>query len=282
MLANKSLQTENSLLIHRHKTCFRRFTKMKQTREKWTREQLIVAFNLYCRTPFGRIHKSNPMIMELANKIGRTPSAVAMKMVNFASLDPAHRLRHIKGLEHASKEDERIWEEFHKDWQRLASESQRAIRQLSKRLEQEEVYELPEVSVTEVERSMKVRLVQKFFRDTVLASYNYACTMCDLRVISMLNASHIIPWSVDSKRRADPRNGLGLCVFHDRAFDRGLISIDENYRIVVSRKVKVRDAPELHKVGLLDVEGRQIRLPERFLPDNDALSYHRENVFVRL
>lgn len=254
---------------------------MKPTREKWTRNELIVAFNLYCRIPFGRIHKSNPMIIELANKIGRTPSAVAMKMVNFASLDPMHQLRNVKGLQHGSKQDEDIWKEFHEDWQGLASESQRAVQQLSKTLEQEEILDFSEPSVTEVERSVKVRLVQKFFRDTVLASYNYACTMCDLRVISMLNASHIIPWAVDRKRRADPRNGLGLCVFHDRAFDRGLISIDDKYRIIVSRKVKIRGVSALHKVGLLDVEGRQIKLPDRFIPDNDALSYHRENVFLQ-
>jgi predicted restriction endonuclease len=253
---------------------------MKSIQKKWTRDELIVAFNLYCRIPFGRIHKSNPVIIELSNKIGRTPSAVAMKMVNFASLDPAHRLRKVKGLEHASKEDEKIWQEFHKDWQSLASESQHAIYQLSKNLEQKVMTEQPELSVTEVARSIKVRLVQRFFREAVLASYNYACAICGLKVISMLNASHIIPWSVDSKRRADPRNGLGLCVFHDRAFDRGLIGIEDNYKIIVSKEVKVRSVPALHKVGLIDIEGKNIRMPDRFIPDSAALSYHRENIFI--
>ena len=56
----------------------------------------------------------------------------------------------------------------------------------------------------------------------------------------LLNASHIIPWSVDKMRRADPRNGLSLCVLHDRAFDRGLIAVDEDFRIILSEKVRIR------------------------------------------
>src|SRR5271155_4885876 len=57
-------------------------------RRDWTREELIVAFNLYCKIPFGRIHIRNPLIIELAKAIGRTPSAVSWKLANFARLDP--------------------------------------------------------------------------------------------------------------------------------------------------------------------------------------------------
>jgi putative restriction endonuclease len=254
---------------------------MKPTREKWARNELIVAFNLYCRTPFGRIHKSNPMIIELANKIGRTPSAVAMKMVNFASLDPTHQLRNVKGLQHGSKQDEYIWKEFHEDWQGLASESQRVIHQLSKTLEQEEILDFSEPSVTEVERSVKVRLVQRFFRDTVLASYNFNCALCKMSLPAMLNASHIIPWAVNKQRRADPRNGICLCALHDRAFDRGLITICEDFKIAVSREIKIPHASKLHRVGLLDIEGEKINLPDRFMPDPEALAYHREKIFLQ-
>jgi hypothetical protein len=57
--------------------------------KKWTPEQLKLAFFLYCQLPFGKLHSRNPEIVKLARIIGRTPSAVAMKLVNFASLDPA-------------------------------------------------------------------------------------------------------------------------------------------------------------------------------------------------
>lgn len=100
---------------------------MKREAKDWSRDELILVFNLYCRTPFGRMHKTNPDIVQLAEYIRRTPSAVAMKMVNFASMDPAQQKRNIKGLRHASKQDSIVWDEFNEDWEKLAFESQRAI-----------------------------------------------------------------------------------------------------------------------------------------------------------
>jgi len=251
-------------------------------RRDWTRDELIVAFNLYCRIQFGRIHKANPDIIQMANNIGRTPSALAMKMVNFASLDPVHRNRNVKGLRHISKQDEQIWEEFHKDWESLAFESQQALGRLDGEVEEDtdEILFLEPDIPTETRRITRVRLVQKFFRDTVLSSYNFSCTVCKLNLPKMLNASHIIPWSTDEMRRADPRNGLSLCAFHDRAFDRGLITIDGKFRIVLCREVKVKDVSKLHRVGLLEVEGQEIMLPDKFRPDQVALAYHRQNIFV--
>jgi len=55
---------------------------------RWTYEQLLVAFTLYSQIPFGKLHARNPDIIHYANLIGRTPSALAMKLVNIASLDP--------------------------------------------------------------------------------------------------------------------------------------------------------------------------------------------------
>jgi len=97
----------------------------------------------------------------------------------------------------------------------------------------------------------------------------------------MLNASHIIPWAVNKQRRADPRNGICLCALHDRAFDRGLITVSEDFRIVVSQGIKIPNASKLHRVGLLDIEGDRIHLPDRFNPDPLAFAYHRENVFLQ-
>jgi len=257
---------------------------MQSKGKHWNRDELIVAFNLYCRTPFGRIHKANPDIIELAKNIGRTPSAAAMKMVNFASLDPFHQKRNIKGLQHIGKMDKQIWEEFHKNWESLAFKSQQSLARLNKKTDDDYAIDIlllePDIP-TEARKTTRVRLVQRFFRDTVLSSYNYSCTVCKINLSKMLNASHIIPWSIDKNRRADPTNGLSLCAFHDRAFDRGLISVDENYRIILSKEVKIIDAPKLHRVGLLEIEGKKIWLPDRFMPDQIAFTYHREKVFLQ-
>jgi putative restriction endonuclease len=255
---------------------------MVRRREIWNRDELVVAFNLYCRIPFGRIHKGNPNIIEVARALKRTPSALAMKMVNFASLDPAQKKRNVRGLRHGSKQDQVIWEEFTGNWTTLAEDSERILREkLAVSLNIIEPEKIAERTVaTEGIRVVRIRLVQRFFREAVLASYGYCCTVCNLGLVAMLNASHIIPWAVDAKRRADPRNGLALCAFHDRAFDKGLMTIDENLRVVIAREAKVADPPKLHKVGLLEMEGKAIYEPERFSPDGEALAYHRENVFV--
>lgn len=55
-------------------------------RNNWTREETILALTLYCNIPFGRINKTNSQIVNLASRIGRTPSALAMKMCNFSNL----------------------------------------------------------------------------------------------------------------------------------------------------------------------------------------------------
>jgi putative restriction endonuclease len=257
---------------------------MRNRRINWTREELIVAFNLYCRIPFGRIHKSNPEIIKISKKIKRTPSALAMKMVNFASLDPVHQNRDVKGLQHGSKKDQKIWDEFHEDWESLAFESQKVLGRFKEEYFEDDTRDIvlsDSDITTEAKRTTRVRLVQSFFRETVLSSYNFSCTVCRLNLHAMLNASHIIPWSVDKHRRADPTNGLTFCVFHDRAFDRGLMTIDKNFKVVLSKEVRVMGAPKLHRVGFFEIEGKSIILPDKFRPDQIALDYHREKVFLQ-
>ena len=107
----------------------------------WSREESIIAFNLYCRTPFGRIHKTNPEIIDIAKKLERTPSAVSMKMLNFARFDPQLQRRNISGLMHGSKQDKKIWDEFNGDWEALAFESQKVLYQLGYRPKEEKFIE---------------------------------------------------------------------------------------------------------------------------------------------
>ena len=94
-------------------------------RRGWTREELIVAFNLYCKIPFGRIHIRNPLIIQLAQSLGRTPSAVSWKLANFARLDPALKRRNVKGAAHGARAEVEISMEFNDDWEGLAFESER-------------------------------------------------------------------------------------------------------------------------------------------------------------
>ena len=100
---------------------------MKEGQKLWTREELILAINLYCKTPFGRLYSRNPDVINLANLIGRTSNSVAYKLVNFASLDPTLQARGIKGASNASKLDKQIWGEFFNNWDSLPYESEQLL-----------------------------------------------------------------------------------------------------------------------------------------------------------
>jgi predicted restriction endonuclease len=246
----------------------------------WTRDELLICFNFYCRTPFGRLHRNNPEIIELARVIGRTPNAVAMKLVNFASFDPAHQQRNVKGLTNASRQDRAVWEEFTADSNRLAEESEEASVRLGTIPEPDEKFEIP-IGPTETQITRPMRLVQDFFRRAVLASYNSACAFCGLKIAGLVNASHIIPWKISVELRANPRNGLCLCALHDRAFDRGLMAVDGKCRVQLSPQLKLSTKIALHKAAFLDLNGRMITLPEKFLPLKDSLNYHLNTIFKR-
>ena len=253
----------------------------RMVNRNWTRDQLLVAFRLYCRTPFGRLHRLNPEIIALAKSIGRTPSAVSMKACNFASLDPAQKRRGIRALGNTSDADEALWREFSTDSASVAAEAEAAFEHLAAGIILPEQSEpaLP-VGPTEVARIVQIRRVQAFFRSAVLNSYDCRCALTGIAVPGLLNASHIIPWSLAEQRRADPRNGLCLNALHDRAFDRGLISFDGRWNLMISPMLRQGTISEEHRRMLLDLEGHNLRLPSRFLPDVDAMTFHRAHVFL--
>lgn len=245
----------------------------------WTRDELLACFNLYCRLPFGKLHHRNPEIIAAASSLDRTPSAVAMKLGNFASFDPVQQARKIKGLKNASRQDRAIWNEFETDSSRVAEQSEVAFDKLISH----RALDAAEIRIpggpTEAVSSRRLRLVQGFFRRTVLSSYGYRCSFCRLPVRALLTASHIIPWNVSVELRADPRNGLCLCALHDRAFDRGLMGIDSDFCILVSPKLKHRNPLPIHKIALLDLEGASMEVPPRFAPNPACLEYHRKSIF---
>ena len=187
-------------------------------REKWSREETILAFDLYCKTSFSKISKTNKDIIALAELLGRTPSSVGLKMANLAHYDPELIARNVKGMSNTSKLDKEIVEAqilrakyAHTDIQTLNPEA----------------FEDAMPDGMDVQKEMKIRLGQYFFRLSVLNAYGNSCCITGIQCPGLLIASHIKPWSVsDSKtERTNPRNGLCLNSLHDKAFDKGLITI---------------------------------------------------------
>ena len=246
----------------------------------WQEDELLLTLHLYCRTDFGKLHKTNPEIIHLASIIGRTPSAVAMKACNFASLDPALTQ---KGLTGASKADRKLWEEFMKNSTSIADQAEalyetRVIKP-NPFIPDNQIKE-PKIPTGETEtiREIKTRRVQSFFRRSVLQSYNHRCAISGLAVPQLLIASHIIPWAEDETRRANPSNGIALNALYDKAFDRHLISFDENFALVISQKLKQQSKDKIIRDYFLEYEGKTLEMPNRFYPDVEALKKHRERM----
>lgn len=243
---------------------------------RWTRDQLLAALSLYHRTPFGKQHKGHPPIVELAQRIGRTPDAVAMKLNNFTSLDPVEAARGISGLTGASNADRAIWQEFDGRMNELADESEAAYERLNSA--PTIVPDPPGVTFsgpTETAATVKVRRIQSFFRKTVLTCYGHRCCITGNPVPELLRASHIVPWSESVIHRANPRNGLCLSATFDAAFDRGLIFFDDDLQIVLSQRLcSFLPNPELERT-FCEAEGRVLQLPMKNHPDIELIRQHR-------
>jgi putative restriction endonuclease len=263
---------------------------------KWTREHSLIALNLYCKLPFGKFDQHNSLVREVAAKMGRTPSSLAMKLSNLASLDPVLRARGIKGLEGASKQDKAMWQEFQEHLATLAPESEQLLHNLFTKDEEREVDFLQRDKVhlepsstlvtpggpTESTATVKIRRGQQFFRQSILNAYNICCCITGIRVPRLLVASHIKPWSKFPNDRLDPRNGLCLSTLHDAAFDSGLITLDSDYKVVLSTRLKSYFPQPALEQNFVPYAGQPIQLPEKLAePNAEFLAYHRESIFDR-
>jgi hypothetical protein len=241
----------------------------------WTREQTLAALNLYCRTSFGRLHARNPEIVALARAIGRAPASVAMKCCNLASMDPALRARGIRGLSKASALDEAIWYEFHRDPETIGYQSEVEFANVTHRKPRvAEAVQWEDVQGLDKQVVTKVGVNQHLFRAMILAGYRHECAVCEMPIRSLLVASHIVRWSVEKSQRMNPRNGICLCVLHDRAYDAGVLLIGRDCRIALATPLRTWASNLAVDRFLLAFDGKMIRLPDRWHPDPALLEKH--------
>jgi putative restriction endonuclease len=254
---------------------------MKQGQTLWTRDELILAINLYCKLSFGKLHRNNPEVIKLAELIGRSKNSVAYKLVNFASLDPSLKARGIKGATNASKLDNEIWNEFFNNWEELPFESEK-LRATFEKLSVEKLNAINEEELLKEGKTrdqlVKVRVNQSFFRNTILASYNETCCITGIREVNFLIAGHIRPWGIDEKNRLNPRNGIAINALHDKAFESGYITITPEYKIRVSPSLMKKKNNVINDY-FQKYENKDIILPSRFLPDIEFLKYHNNERF---
>jgi len=131
-------------------------------------------------------------------------------------------------------------------------------------------------------RLTRYRINQSFFRGAVLAAYGNTCCITGITDKRLLIASHIRPWAKceNGNDRTDVRNGLCLSALYDRAFDKGLITIDTDYKVILSASLKDTMTESSYNEYFKKFDGCQISTPDRSRPLQSFLQYHNDYVFV--
>ncbi|MCH4857798.1 HNH endonuclease [Bifidobacterium pseudocatenulatum] len=121
------------------------------------------------------------------------------------------------------------------------------------------------------------RVSQQYFRNTLTHNYHDRCCVTGIAIDSLLIASHIKPWRDSSpSEKVAASNGLLLNAFHDRAFDQGLIMLDNDFVIHVPSYVK---HTEINNEWLYRYKGRRIVPPTVCAPSREFPEFHRKHVF---
>ncbi|MBK1872413.1 HNH endonuclease [Marinobacter sp. 1-3A] len=242
----------------------------------------MVALGLYCELPFGKFDERNSRIIEVAKKLERSPGSLAMKLGNLASLDPVITSSGRKGLVGASKADRELWQKFSEQPSKIMPEIATALESLDKAaFKDSEIIELDDYREETATAIIQRRKSQSLFRKAVLSAYDNQCCVTGIADPRFLVASHIKPWAEDLDNRLNPRNGLCLSTFFDRAFDIGLITFSDDYALIVSSELEKQQSNDHIRETFLERSGTAIELPSKFSPSQDFMRWHRESLFIQ-
>ncbi|AOC94413.1 hypothetical protein BB050_01282 [Flavobacterium anhuiense] len=257
--------------------------QLKPTRRLWSREELILAFNLYLKIEYGKIHDQNPDVIQLGNLIDRTPGSISMRLANFASIDPFHQERGVVGLKNAMNQVQPIWDEFFENKEELLFQSEEILAQKENtplRSKYKDILEdLKDLKGETVLREVKTRVNQCVFRKIVLANYAHKCAITRIDIPELLFASHIVPWSADEKYRLEPENGICFSALYDKAFDKGLIGINTDLKIIFSDSLKKKKDTEYFQKYFAPIENQEILKAQKYLPRKEFLEHHLDTIF---
>lgn len=250
----------------------------------WSKEEMILVLNLYLKIPFGKMYAGNEDVIKIAHLIGRTPNAVALRLVNYASCDPRLKQRGIVGMSHGGKKCEEYWNEFAETPEKLLYESERILAQyegtsVEKKYEKE-LKDMPSDIVGDIKlRQVKTRINQNVFRQIVLANYDYKCALSGIDISELLVASHIIPWSENQKERLNPENGICLSSLYDKAFDQGLIGFDNSCKVLFSDRLSKNVGKDYYDKYFLPIYGKSLAETKKYAINPLFLEWHRDCIF---
>ena len=248
--------------------------------KNWTRDELLIALGLYCKIPFGQFHQRQPLVVQVAEHLDRSPSSIAMKLSNLASLDPVIIGSGRKGLASASSLDREVWQAFSENTAEMMPAAEAALEAVLNGTIINPDAQTPAFDEDDHFANAKVRRGQKLFRDAVLSAYEYRCCVTGVDDPRFLVASHIRPWREDKENRLNPSNGLCLSLMVDKAFDLGLITFSEDYRLMLSTDLTVHKSNPHMSEAFFSNQGKSIHQPSKFAPNDKLLAWHRETFFV--
>ncbi len=257
-----------------------------QKGDKWSREEMILVFNLYFKIPYRTFTNRNPEVISLANLMGRTPSSIALRLSNFASCDPLLQGRGIKGMDAHKKKCQIYWDEFFENKERLVFESEQILSKYQDTTIEHKYDDILSNIPKDIKgesrlKEVKTRVNQNFFRKMVLANYDNKCALTGIDIKELLIASHIIPWSVNDKERLNPENGICLSTLYDKAFDCGLISFDDDYKLIFSKELQSNMDKVYYNKYFDSIKHNKLIIPNKYKPNTKFLEWHRDTILKK-
>lgn len=245
--------------------------------ESWSREQTLAVFNLYLKLSSGKLEPDNHEVRELASMIGKYENSVAMRLNNFAYTDPYNKRHEIIGLSEGADGVKFVWNEFADNQEDIVFESEQAVATFRQKTVEEEYPELViqayNLKGEEKIKLVKTRVNQNIFRKIILKSYTNKCAISGLNLPELLVAGHIVPWSVNEKERLNPENGICLSHLYDRAYETGLICIDTDYKVLISKRLKSEASRDFYQHYFGRFEHKTIQVPKTYQPKKEFLEY---------
>ncbi len=181
--------------------------------------------------------------------------------------------------------EEAVWNEYLQNRQEIIFESEEILakkQELTLEIKfQNELKDLPNLKGEDKIRAVKTRVNQSVFRQIVLVNYDTTCAISKISIPDLLVASHIIPWSINEDERLNPENGLCLSAIYDKAFDKGLIGIDTDLTLLISKELAEHRKALFFEDYFGKFENKPIEQAGKYLPRREFLEYHLHHIFKK-
>jgi|GEM_PF-5159975 len=253
----------------------------------WTWEETLAAFYVYSQIPYGKVSLSCREVINLSELLGqRSVGSVKAKLGNIHSASPVTIRLGQKGLSHVGKLEKKVWQDYEKEPDDLMAQAMDVLKGKGFNCGEVLVEPCSYPEGADIITLVRARAHQNIFRNEIVRAYGGKCCITGISDTNLLNASHIKPWvKCDGREKTSVNNGLCLNTLHDRLFDRGIITVDSDLKLVFSKKLKNGlDAGVYgqfeHFIG---VDGQKLLMantPVHFQPDRKFLEFHHNYIFL--